>query len=86
MGLRLKEFIFFALLIVLVLLLKSSAFPDGSARFGSFKTGSASQFHPVESHGGFRGDNEDHEDGDDPVGLSDDKRKIYTGPNPLHNR
>ncbi|KAF2291947.1 hypothetical protein GH714_042289 [Hevea brasiliensis] len=56
------------------------------SRFGSFKTGSASQFHPVESHGGHGGDNKDHEDADDPVGLSDEKRKIYTGPNPLHNR
>ncbi|KAJ6409277.1 hypothetical protein OIU84_008886 [Salix udensis] len=48
----------------------------------SFKTtGSATQLlGAVKSHGG--GDRD--EEGD--ATLGDEKRKIYTGPNPLHNR
>ena len=88
-----KEFItLFAFLLLLVLLLfQTSSFPDG---FGSFKTGSANFHDPVKSshhhaaagsRKGHEGDT--HEDGNkkDPA-LEDEKRRIHTGPNPLHNR
>ncbi|KAK9273003.1 hypothetical protein L1049_017810 [Liquidambar formosana] len=83
MGLR-KEFACFSLLLLLLmlLLLKTSSFSDGSARFGTFKTGYGSELSPVESNGGSRGNGD--EDGD--AVLVDEKRKIHTGPNPLHNR
>ncbi|KAL3611446.1 hypothetical protein D5086_002466 [Populus alba] len=67
--------------------IETSSLPDRySARYGSSKnTGSTSQLMmgPVKSHGGgLRGDKD--EGGD--ATLGDEKRKIFTGPNPLHNR
>lgn len=35
-------------------------------------------------HGAFQGNNANNKNGDQVFG--DDKRKVYTGPNPLHNR
>ncbi|KAJ6310200.1 hypothetical protein OIU76_015015 [Salix suchowensis] len=81
MGLR-KELACLALLFLILLLLETSSVPDRSARYGSFKTtGSTTQLlGAVKSHGG--GDRD--EEGD--ATLGGEKRKIYTGPNPLHNR
>ncbi|CAK7330679.1 unnamed protein product [Dovyalis caffra] len=84
MGLR-KELACLAIMFLILLLLETSSFPDRSARYGSFKTtGSTSQLTgPVQSHGGgLRGDKD--EEGRDAT-FGDEKRKIYTGPNPLHN-
>nr|TKS01825.1 hypothetical protein D5086_0000169320 [Populus alba] len=84
MGLR-KELACLALLFLILLLLETSSAHDRSARHGSFKTtGSSTQLTgPVKSHGGgLRGDRD--KEGD--ATLGDEKRKVYTGPNPLHNR
>jgi len=84
MGLR-KELACLAVIFFILLLLETSSLPDRSARYGSSKnTGSTSQLMgPVKSHGGgLRGDKD--EGGD--ATLGDEKRKIFTGPNPLHNR
>ncbi|MBA0644954.1 hypothetical protein Gotri_011989 [Gossypium trilobum] len=40
---------------------------------------------PVKSHGGFEA-NDDDDHGDEGEDFGDEKRKVYTGPNPLHNR
>ncbi|MBA0708407.1 hypothetical protein Golax_023535 [Gossypium laxum] len=40
---------------------------------------------PVESHGGLEA-NDDDDHGDEGEDFGDEKRKVYTGPNPLHNR
>ncbi|OMO81757.1 hypothetical protein COLO4_23432 [Corchorus olitorius] len=102
MGLSKMFTCFYLLLLFFLLLLfqlessttASPAHVHGSARHGSssFKPVSASsssssrhQFRPVESHGGFQGDNHHQvQDGDEVFG--DEKRKVHTGPNPLHNR
>ncbi|KAK7336439.1 hypothetical protein VNO77_16980 [Canavalia gladiata] len=77
-------------LLLLVLLLLSTTTPCKAAagnkvRFERFKGGSyASEFKSSKFHGpGFQGNSEDKE-GDQVFGA--DKRKVYTGPNPLHNR
>lgn len=85
MGLR-KEFACFSILLLLLLLLQTtSSSADGSARYGTFKTGSSSSklTSDVKSNGSFGGD-DDHKD--DHAVFGDEKRKVYTGPNPLHNR
>ncbi|KAL4311569.1 hypothetical protein GQ457_01G038860 [Hibiscus cannabinus] len=41
------------------------------------------------SHGGFHAENHGHhkdEDGEEDEVFGDEKRKVHTGPNPLHNR
>ncbi|XVE78976.1 hypothetical protein DITRI_Ditri14bG0021700 [Diplodiscus trichospermus] len=95
MGLS-KKFICFYLLLLLLFPLASSTsthHDHESARHGSFKPASVSsqQFKPAQSHGGFEAGNHDHKvkdgDGDDDdEGFGDEKRKVHTGPNPLHNR
>jgi hypothetical protein len=93
MGLR-KEFACFSILLLLLLLLQtstSSSAANGSARYGAFKTGSPSKLaDDIKSNGHFGGgDHHKDEDGDhdhDHAVFGDEKRKVYTGPNPLHNR
>lgn len=53
------------------------------ARFDRFKAGSTSEFKHFQSRAGFKGKNAD-KDGKESFG--EEKRKVYTGPNPLHNR
>ncbi|EOY32845.1 Uncharacterized protein TCM_040867 [Theobroma cacao] len=89
MGLSKKFTCFYLLLLLLLLLLfqLESSTDHGSARHASFKPVSASSrhFRPLESsHGGFQGDAHRAKDGDEVFG--DEKRKVHTGPNPLHNR
>ncbi|KAL4611459.1 hypothetical protein ACB092_08G124900 [Castanea dentata] len=81
MGLK-KGFACFSLLLLILLLLEISSSADGSATFGTFKTGSASELSNAKHKGGFGGDKDK---GGDAV-FGDEKRKVYTGPNPLHNR
>lgn len=82
MGLR-KEFLWFSiLLLVLVLALLRASSVDGSATYRTFKTGSPSEPTGGKPRGRFGADK--NEDGG-PV-FGDEKRKVYTGPNPLHNR
>ena len=96
MGLSKKFTCFYLLLLLLLLLLfqlesSTSTHDHGSARHGSFKPVSASsqQFRPVQSHGGFEPGSHAHKvkDGDyDDEVFGDEKRKVHTGPNPLHNK
>ncbi|GAB2221668.1 hypothetical protein Droror1_Dr00012853 [Drosera rotundifolia] len=99
-GVRRKQMACLYLLLVLMILpWEGSKFADGSARFNKFVSGpSSNQIHrDVQSHHGsfFKGNsehkarshNDDNGDGDDDdEGLLDEKRRIHTGPNPLHNR
>ena len=77
----------FSLLLLVFLFLfnfKTSSAADGSAKFQSFKSGSMSKIDPAQHRGGFREQNSGKESSE--AVLGDEKRKIYTGPNPLHNR
>ncbi|XXG52869.1 hypothetical protein AAC387_Pa03g1073 [Persea americana] len=75
MGLR-KEIAFWFVLLMLVQL-KTSCFADGYKRFERLRGGAISDTNPVKSKSLFGG-------GD---GVFDaEKRKVHTGPNPLHNR
>ncbi|KAH1108906.1 hypothetical protein J1N35_012674 [Gossypium stocksii] len=75
-----KKLICFYLL--LLLYFQSSSFSSCS----SFVVSAFSQqLMPVESHGGFEA-NDDDDHGDEGEDFGDEKRKVYTGPNPLHNR
>ncbi|KDO53633.1 hypothetical protein CISIN_1g039550mg [Citrus sinensis] len=44
------------------------------------------QLNPLSSHGSFKGINNNHDHKTDDATLAAEKRKVYTGPNPLHNR
>ncbi|PKI77217.1 hypothetical protein CRG98_002427 [Punica granatum] len=83
MGCSRKELSFCSLLLLLVLLLLLRASSsDGSARFGSVKTASpsspsASDLSPLSTSNGSSSSS---------AVFGDVKRKVYTGPNPLHNR
>ncbi|KAK3218102.1 hypothetical protein Dsin_012072 [Dipteronia sinensis] len=58
----------------------------GYSRFNRFNGGSGShQLPAASSYGAFKGNNVDNKNGDDEI-FGADKRKVYTGPNPLHNR
>jgi hypothetical protein len=76
-----------SLLLLILLQLEAPCFADGSRRFTRFKGGSSgSELNPGPgselNHGGFKGNA--GKDGDEIFGA--EKRKVYTGPNPLHNR
>ncbi|GMH20218.1 hypothetical protein Nepgr_022059 [Nepenthes gracilis] len=77
--------LFFLLLVLLPL--ERPFFADGHGRFNKVRSGSSStELRRVKSHGFFfRGNAEKNAGGDDDM-FDDDKRKINTGPNPLHNR
>ena len=83
MGLRISQLTCLSLLLLLLLLqLKAPCFADGSGRFSRFKGGYGAELKPVKPHGGFKANA--GKDADEIFGA--DKRKINTGPNPLHNR
>lgn len=76
-----KKLICFYLLLLLYFQSSSSS----SSSCSSFVVSAFSQqLMPVESHGGFEAN--DNDDGDEGEDFGDEKRKVYTGPNPLHNR
>ncbi|BAT85108.1 hypothetical protein VIGAN_04260700 [Vigna angularis var. angularis] len=83
------SFVILFLLLLLLLLLFSTTpchAAAGKARFERFKAASsASEFKPFNFRGAadLQG-NGAHKEGDQVFGA--DKRKVYTGPNPLHNR
>ncbi|CAJ2671698.1 unnamed protein product [Trifolium pratense] len=82
--------VFFLLMLLLILLLLLSsniascegALTGNKARFDRFRSGSF-KTSSKKFHGAFQGNNA-NKNGDEVFG--DDKRKVYTGPNPLHNR
>lgn len=88
MGLSKKFTCFYLLLLLLLLLLfqlKSST--SSTHDHGSFKPVSASSHQQF--RGGFEAGNHDHhrvKDDDHDGVFDDEKRKVHTGPNPLHNR
>lgn len=75
-------------MMMILMFANSSTSDDGFAKFGSSKKGSASEYNisPVESNtaGLIVGENKDGDNSDS--SLVDEKRRIHTGPNPLHNR
>ncbi|KAF3442161.1 hypothetical protein FNV43_RR16077 [Rhamnella rubrinervis] len=81
MGLK-TELACLSLLLLVLLLLETACFAEGYGKIGRFKGGSGSVLGPVKSQSGFKGNA--HKDGDEVFGV--EKRKVYTGPNPLHNR
>ncbi|KAL8489289.1 hypothetical protein ACS0TY_024781 [Phlomoides rotata] len=66
------------LLLLIFLLLENPCFADGSSRLTSGKKGSVS----TSSHN--KGSAEEGKNGNEVFGG--EKRRVYTGPNPLHNR
>ncbi|PIA60074.1 hypothetical protein AQUCO_00400746v1 [Aquilegia coerulea] len=81
--------LFLMVLMVLHLLEECSCIGSDSARFARLRgTGNGSKNIPVKSRSGFGRRNGDHKDikGSSDDVFDDDKRKIHTGPNPLHNK
>ncbi|CAK9188536.1 unnamed protein product [Ilex paraguariensis] len=83
MGLRKEMACLFLLLLMLLKLGNSPCFADGYGRFSRSKGGSGSDLSPLKTHNGLKGKGNKHEDDDI---FGGDKRRVYTGPNPLHNR
>ncbi|OIW15489.1 hypothetical protein TanjilG_32893 [Lupinus angustifolius] len=81
-------FLFISLFLIMLLLLStttSSTTAEKARRFDRFKGGSSSsELKSSEFHVGVQGNKADKNIGDQVFGA--DKRKVYTGPNPLHNR
>ena len=73
----------FSILLLVLFLFQSSLTGDESAELQSFQTGSLSKLSPIQAKGGVR---RNKGEGRSEAVLGDEKRKIYTGPNPLHNR
>ncbi|KAK7300259.1 hypothetical protein RJT34_11100 [Clitoria ternatea] len=75
---------FLVLLLILFLFEISFAATDEQSKFQNFRSGSVSNLSPFQDK---RGPAQNKgEDGSGEAVLGDEKRKIYTGPNPLHNR
>ena len=67
----------------MILQLKTPCYADGYGKFNRiFKRSAPST--TLKTYGGFEGKNADKNGGDDVFGA--EKRRVYTGPNPLHNR
>ncbi|KAH6818686.1 CLAVATA3/ESR-RELATED 17 [Perilla frutescens var. frutescens] len=79
---------FCLLLLLIVLVLENPCFADGSSRFNQGKKGSPSNLNPARiiDQNRYKGINIPDKDvvRDDVFGA--EKRRVYTGPNPLHNR
>ena len=87
MGLRKKQQLAcLSLLLMIILIFKNPAFAVGYGRFNKFGTGFSSS---EVNHGKqkqkqvYKSGNVEENGGNF---FGDDKRKIHTGPNPLHNR
>ncbi|BAT88926.1 hypothetical protein LR48_Vigan272s005300 [Vigna angularis] len=74
---------FFLFMLVLLLLQSLSTATKESGKFQNFKSGYMSKSNSIEDKHGFR---QNSGEGASEAILGDEKRKIYTGPNPLHNR
>ncbi|KAL6988048.1 hypothetical protein U1Q18_013795 [Sarracenia purpurea var. burkii] len=84
-----KELACLSLLLLILIELLTPCFGDGNNKeFSRFKGGVGSD--QRNSQKGFKGNsgNKKHSngDGDDDDVFGGEKRKVYTGPNPLHNR
>ncbi|GMH29414.1 hypothetical protein Nepgr_031257 [Nepenthes gracilis] len=80
--LRKQQVVCLFLLLLMLFPSETPSFADGHGRFKKLRTGSSStKLNHVRRHDFFRrnaGKNEEI--------FDDQKRKIHTGPNPLHNR
>ncbi|KDP37692.1 hypothetical protein JCGZ_06349 [Jatropha curcas] len=92
MGLK-RELACLSLLVLIMSQLETPCFAVGYAKFSRFKGGSLSSSPShgqlssamaTNPNGVFKGRNAHNKDSDDIYGA--EKRKVYTGPNPLHNR
>ncbi|GMH28320.1 hypothetical protein Nepgr_030163 [Nepenthes gracilis] len=77
------------LILMMIFPLKTSFLADVHGRFNRLRSGSSSsssstELRHVKSHGFFKGNAE--KNGGDHEIFDEEKRKIHTGPNPLHNR
>lgn len=81
-SMRLMSQACFSILLLILFLFKiSSSTANGYAKSQSFRTQPLSNLSP------FKGKSRQNTgDGDGEAVLGDEKRIIYTGPNPLHNR
>ena len=92
MGLKREELLVcLSILLLIMSQLQTSCFAVGYGKFSRFKggSGSASSDHhqlstSANSNGVFRGKAHNDKNSDEIFGA--EKRKVYTGPNPLHNR
>ncbi|CAJ1964561.1 unnamed protein product [Sphenostylis stenocarpa] len=81
---RLMGLACFTLLMLVLLLLQSfSTATNESGNFQNFESGFMSKSNSVQAKHGFR--QTSGEGGSETI-VGEEKRKIYTGPNPLHNR
>ncbi|KAL2322356.1 hypothetical protein Fmac_026735 [Flemingia macrophylla] len=81
---RLTSLACFSLLMLFLLLLHNfSTSANGSPKFQNLESGSVSKTSSIHAKQGFR---QNSGEGGSEAVLGDEKRKIYTGPNPLHNR
>lgn len=74
---------FFWLLLLVLFLFQISFAADEYSKSQSFRTGSATNLNPFQAKGSSK---ENSGEDDSEAVLGDEKRKINTGPNPLHNR
>ena len=73
-----------SLLLLMLLQFETPCYAGVHDKLNRFKAGSGAGLSPnFKSQGGFKGSNTG-KDGDDIFGS--EQRKVYTGPNPLHNR
>ncbi|KAL5101547.1 hypothetical protein RYX36_005874 [Vicia faba] len=76
-------FFFWLLLVLILFFFKNSISVEGYAKSQNFRTDSNSKLSAVQ--GKTTSTKNSGVQGSEDV-LADEKRKIYTGPNPLHNR
>ncbi|XWS43011.1 hypothetical protein CRYUN_Cryun16bG0063900 [Craigia yunnanensis] len=75
----------FSLLLLMLLQFETPCYAGVYDKLNRFKAGSGARLSPnFKSHGGFKGSNTAKDGADDFFGA--EQRKVYTGPNPLHNR
>ncbi|XVE95741.1 hypothetical protein REPUB_Repub02eG0125500 [Reevesia pubescens] len=75
-----------SLLLLMLLQFETRCYAGVYDKLNRFKVGSGAGLSPPfkSPQGGFKGSNTGRKDGDGIFGA--EQRKVYTGPNPLHNR
>ncbi|KAI4348584.1 hypothetical protein L6164_009292 [Bauhinia variegata] len=80
-GKKQMALVILSLILLALLQLRTPCNAAGKSRF---KIASTSHLKPSKFHGGLKGNADNKDKSDDLFGA--DKRKVHTGPNPLHNR
>ncbi|KAK9671181.1 hypothetical protein RND81_12G011600 [Saponaria officinalis] len=79
--------IYLYILLVIMIFIEVPKFALGYGRFSKFNQ---HEKHQLQGYNGnfatFKNGKNSEDNGDDDVIFEDDKRKVHTGPNPLHNR